>query len=89
MCNLGDKFTHYFRVYNRQGGVEGNYITYGDYKIDFNVNPNSIIDFYYAVTRSDTRLYMRIPPTTMDDATIEIVDNPYISNTILSNNTVA
>lgn len=88
VCNLGDKFTHYFRVYHLEGAVPGEHgeTTYGDYKIDFNVNPNCNIEFYYAVTRSDTRLYMHIPPATMVNATIEIVNNPLVGSNILSDN---
>ena len=49
ICCLGDKFTHYLRVYHRLGGVPfyPTERTYGDVQFDFNVNQNCIVEFYY------------------------------------------
>ena len=88
-CCLGDKFTHYFRVYHRMGNIPFDQpnITYGDYEIDFNVDQNCIIEFYHVTVGDSTRLYMHIPQDTMvNNSTITIVDNPLLGDTWLTYN---
>jgi len=84
ICCLGDKFTHYFRVYNERGRVtSSSEITYGDIKIDFNVDQNCVVEFYYVTipleTTSIGKMFMHIPNTTINNnSTITVVDNPNV-----------
>ena len=48
LCCLGDKFTNYFRVYNRVGKVPGTTeVSFGHVEKTFDVTQNTIIEFYY------------------------------------------
>ncbi len=52
LCCLGDKFTNYFRVYHRTGPVpeqqgDQQQISYGHVEQNFDVNQNTIVEFYY------------------------------------------
>ena len=88
-CCLGDKFTHYFRVYDRSGTIQANpsQITYGDYEIDLDVNQNCNIEFYHVTAGSVVKVFMHIPSTTItNNATISIIDNPLIGIPFLTQN---
>jgi hypothetical protein len=88
-CCLGDKFTHYFRVYHRSGTIQANpsQITYGDYEIDLDVNQNCNIEFYHVTAGSVVKVFMHIPSTTItNNATISIIDNPLIGTPFLTQN---
>ena len=90
-CCLGDKLTHYFRVYAQAGnlsviGESPNQISYGDYQIDFDVDQNCTIEFYHVTVGDGVRLYMHIPQSTIsNNATISVVDNPLLGQTYLTN----
>ena len=66
-CCLGDKFTHYFRVYHRQGNIpsDPSRITYGEYEIDFDVNQNCNIEFYHVTAGDTVKVFMHIPSDTI------------------------
>jgi len=88
-CCLGDKFTHYFRVYDRSGTIPTNpsQITYGDYEINLDVNQNCNIEFYHVTAGSVVKVFMHIPSTTItNNATISIIDNTFIGIPFLTQN---
>lgn len=88
-CCLGDKFTHYFRVYHRTGNIpsDPSQITYGEYEIDFDMNQNCNIEFYHVEAGDTVKMFMHIPSSTLtNNATISIIDNPLLGIPYLTQN---
>jgi len=88
-CCLGDKFTHYFRVYHRTGNIpfDPSQISYGTYEIDLDVNQNCNIEFYHVTAGDTVKVFMHVPQDTItNNATINIIDNPLLGVPFLTQN---